>query len=145
MSKVTVVVNKTTGKVVSPSANPEYGYVRVEQKTYSYDMNGFEREKVVSALIKNKMEILEGRFYAGQELDGKIITLESFEPTNPNNLEQDLKVAGETGIVCKADGRNIYSKRIFTTDMSMSDARIAHTNGAEIKAKQAELKAQSAL
>jgi len=144
MSKVTVMA--VNGKAINPSAgNPEFGFVRVEQVATSFE-NGWARSKTLSALINGKISDLEkAGFRAGQEISGKIVTIESLTPTNPKNLEQDLKVAGETGIVCKVNGSPIYVKKMFTTDLNATDVRIAHTNGAEIKAKQAEMKAQSAL
>jgi hypothetical protein len=40
-------------------------------------------------------------FYAGQELPGTIVIEESLTPFNKKAPERDLKIAGETGIVCR--------------------------------------------
>ena len=59
-------------------------------------------------------DLKEMNLYAGQGLDGKIIIEESLEPFNKKNPERDLKVAGETGIVCTLGGLPIYRRTKFT-------------------------------
>jgi hypothetical protein len=132
--KVKVAVNED-GLVVVPSANnPEFGYVRLTQDV-SKIIGGWLRPKTLSTLISGAVADLTAMGYsAGQELDGKIYAVESFEPTNPDNLKQDIKMAGDSGIACSVAGRPIYRKTYFTEDLSTVDTLIAHDNGDAIKA-----------
>lgn len=135
-SKVVVLADETTGAVVNVSNNnPEYGYIRVQQIRTMIDDNGFLRRKPVSALIPGTLaELKESGFFAGQQLDGKIVVEESLEPFNDKTPERDLKVAGETGIVCTLGGLPIYRRTKFSFDATGADALIKHDNVEELKA-----------
>jgi len=134
-SKVVVLADETTGAVVNVSTNnPEYGYIRVQQVRTMIDDNGFLRRKPVSALIPGTIsELKESGFFAGQQLDGKIVVEESLEPFNEKTPERDLKVAGETGIVCTLGGLPIYRRTKFSFDASGADTLIKHDNVEELR------------
>ena len=133
-SKVKVVADVTTGAVINQSSNPDYGYVRLEQARTLIDDNGFLRRKVISTLIHGTLEELQASgFYAGQELPGNIVIVESLEPFNKVNSERDLKVAGETGIVCKFDGNPIYRKTKYSPSTNVVDVTIQHDNVDELR------------
>jgi hypothetical protein len=125
-SKVVVLGDETTKTVVNVSENnPDYGYIRVQQIRTMIDDNGFLRRKPVSALIPGTLsELTESGFYAGQQLDGKIVVEESLEPFNAKTPERDLKVAGDTGIVCTIGGLPIYRRTKFTLDGTAQDTLI---------------------
>lgn len=129
-SKVIVTADATTNAVVNISENnPDYGYIRVQQVRTMIDDNGFLKRKVVSALIPGTVvELKEANFFAGQELDGKILIEESLEPFNSKTPERDLKIAGETGIVCTVNGQPIYRRTRMSFDASASDVTIKHDN-----------------
>ena len=134
-SKVIVLADETTGAVVNVSNNPEFGYIRVQQVRTMIDDNGFLRRKPVSALVPGTLaELKESGFFAGQQLDGKIIVEESLEPFNDKTPERDLKVAGETGIVCTLDGLPIYRRTKMSFDANVSDILIKHNNTEELRA-----------
>jgi hypothetical protein len=135
-SKVKVVALDETGLVINQSkSNPEYGYVRVEQTRTMVDDNGFLRRKNVSTLIHGTMDELSAtNFYAGQELPGAIVIKESLEPFNAKNPERDLKIAGETGIICKVGDSPIYRKTVYTPASNVQDELIQHDNVAELRA-----------
>jgi hypothetical protein len=135
-SKVIILADEATGAVVNVSTNnPEYGYIRVQQVRTMIDDNGFLRRKPVSALIPGTLaELQESGFFAGQQLDGKIIVEESLEPFNEKTPERDLKVAGETGIVCTLGGQPIYRRTKFSFDASSTDTLIKHDNVEELRA-----------
>lgn len=145
-SKVVVLADETTGAVVNVSQNnPEYGYLRVQQVRTMIDDNGFLRRKPVSALIPGTVDELQASgFFAGQELDGKIIVEESLEPFNEKNPDRDLKIAGETGIVCTLGGLPIYRRTKMSFDGSLTDTLIKHDNVEQLReAYQAATKANS--
>lgn len=135
-SKVKVVALDETGLVINQSkSNPEYGYVRVEQTHTMVDNNGFLRRKTLSTLIHGTMDELSAtNFYAGQELPGTIIIMESLEPFNAKNPERDLKIAGDTGIICKKGDSPIYRKTVYTTASNAENDTIQHDNIAELRA-----------
>ena len=135
-SKVKVVALDETGLVINQSkSNPEYGYVRLEQTHTMVDNNGFLRRKNVSTLIHGTMdELSASNFYAGQELPGTIVIKESLEPFNSKNPERDLKIAGETGIICKKGDSPIYRKTVYTTVSNAENDTIEHDNIAELRA-----------
>ena len=98
------------------------------------------RPVVKSALLKGKVADLKTLGYTkGKALAGQIVVTESTTPSNADNLEQDLKVAGESGVVCSIGGANIYRTARFTTDMEAQDALLSHDNKDAIKSAQAEL------
>lgn len=140
MSKVLVTANELGLVVIPSSNNPEYGYIRVEQ-TQTGIVNGWLTPKTRSALIRGKVADLQMLGWkAGMPLDGKIVIKESHTPTNPNNLDQDLKLAGDSGIPCTFDDQPIYRSAFYTTDMEEKDVLIAHNNGEAIKTAQKVLR-----
>jgi hypothetical protein len=138
MSKV-VVTADTNGNVIGISKNnPEYGYVRVEQNVTQVNDRGWLRNVKRSALIKGKVnDLVEAGLTAGKELNGKIIVVESFQPFNPENPDRDLKIAGDTGIICRVDDEPIYRQTFYTTNVNAVDELIMHTNAEEIREVQA--------
>lgn len=134
-SKVIVTADPTTNAVVNQSNNPEYGYIRVQQVRTMIDDSGFLRRKPVSAIVPGTMvELVESGFFAGQQLDGKIVIEESLEPFNTKTPERDLKIAGDTGIVCTVGGQPIYRRTKYTFDNSASDVLVKHDNVEELRA-----------
>jgi len=135
-SKVKVVADATTGAVIVQSPNnPDYGYVRLEQSRTMVDDNGFLKRKVISTLLQGEMKDLTASgFYAGQELPGTICIQESLEPFNKKNPERDLKIAGETGIVCTFDDAPIYRKTVWSVSANAEDVLIKHDNVDELRA-----------
>lgn len=134
-SKVTVLADETTGAVVNVSQNnSDYGYIRVQQIRTMIDDNGFLRRKPVSALIPGTVEELKASgFFAGQQLDGKIVVEESLEPFNEKEPNRDLKIAGETGIVCTYGGLPIFRRTKMSFDASAPDTLIKHDNVEELR------------
>jgi hypothetical protein len=135
-SKVIVLADETTGAVVNVSQNnTDYGYIRVQQVRTMIDDNGFLRRKPVSALIPGTLaELKDSGFFAGQQLDGKIVVEESLEPFNEKTPERDLKIAGETGVVCTLGGLPIYRRTKMSFDGSASDTLIKHDNVEQLRA-----------
>ena len=142
-SKVTVLADEKTKAVVNVSENnPDYGYIRVAQSKVVTSANGWLDVKRITAIVPGEMsKLTEAGFYAGQELPGKIITLESLEPFSDVNVEKQLKRAGsEDAPVCTLMGKPIYQKRTWTLDAGLEDDLISHDNIDEIKAYNANKK-----
>lgn len=134
-AKVKVVAD-ATGAVVNVSANnPEYGYVRFEQVRSIIDDNGFLRRKPISTLVHGTVEELRAmQFYGGQELPGSIIIQESLAPFSAKNPERDLKVAGDTGIVCTLEGQPIYRRTMYSAASNAQDTLVKHDNVEQLRA-----------
>ena len=146
-SKVTVLSDETTGAVVNVSENnSDYGFIRVQQQRTMIDDNGFLRRKSISALVPGTVsELTDAGFYAGQQLDGKIVVEEALEPFNTKTPERDLKIAGETGIVCTIGGLPIYRRTMLPFDNTSSDSLIKHDNIDELRAAYEAQKSNSAI
>jgi hypothetical protein len=146
MDGKTIVLGNSTGGVIHTSKNSEYGFIRVEQERSLFDSKGFLRRKAVSALIPGTIEDLKkAGFFETQELPGKIIIVEQTEPFNKTNPDLDLKVAGQTGIICTKNGKKIYRKHFYTIFTDADDEMIQHTNGDDISEAYVAEKKVSAL
>lgn len=145
-SKVTVVADATTNAVINKSNNPEYGYVKLAQPRTTIDDNGFLRRTVLTALIQAPVAILqEMGYYAGQQLDGKIIIKESLTPFNKKDPSRDLKVAGKSGIPCTINGNPIYRKTVYAQGAAAEDITIQHDNTEELRNAYAAEQGKSAI
>ena len=135
MSAKVVVLGNEQGSVITVSENnPEYGFVKVSQVRTMFDDNGFIRSKKVNALIPGKIEELEmAGFFVGQELAGKVLVKESLTPFNEKDPSRDLKIAGNTGIVCSVDGQPIYRKTIYTNMSNSEDVLVQHDNVEQLR------------
>ena len=144
MSKVKVTADAAGNVIVQSKNNPEYGYIRVLLIRAVVE-NGFTRRKPVSALVQGTIEDLKAwGWKKDQELEGTIIFKEQLTPFNKKDPDNDLKIAGETKIRCVVNGDPIYRKSFYVQDNTAKDVLIAHTNGEEIKAAFAAIKAAAA-
>ena len=141
-SKVVVKADETTGSVINVSTkNSLYGFIKVEQVKTIIDDNGFLSAKPISALIIGSLLDLKlTGFYAGQKLDGKIVIEESLTPFNEKNAEREIKVAGDTGILCTVEGQPIYRRTRFSYNANITDTFIKHDNIEELRAAYSPLK-----
>lgn len=127
MSQVKVTANPTTKEVVTQSTtNPDFGFVRVEQISTEFS-GGWMRKVKKSALIRGNYEDLKSLNYKeGQILPGKIQIVESVNPTNPDNLEQDAKKNPQTDENLLHLGAQIYRVSVYTTDATVQDVLLQH-------------------
>jgi hypothetical protein len=139
-STVKIVADATTGAVVRVSeTNPEFSSVRLEQVRTVIGNNNFIERKVVSTLLQGTTADLTAMgFYAGQELPGTIVIEESLTPFNKKTPERDLKVAGETGIVCTVGGQPIYRRAVYSTASNAQDTLIKHDNVEQLRSAYAQ-------
>lgn len=135
MTKKVVVSADEQGNIIGVSQNnPEYGYVRVEQTVNQISYDGWLKLSKRSALIKGLVnDLVQAGFAQGQELPGKIVVKESLTPFNTLNPDKDLKIAGETGVICRFEDQPIYRQCFYTENPTEYDDMIMHTNREEIK------------
>jgi hypothetical protein len=146
MGKVLVTADKNGNVIGVSENNPEYGYVRVEQTGSFINDQGWLRISRRSALIKGLVkDLVETGFSEGQELEGKIVVVESLTPFNPENPDRDLKIAGDSGVICRIDDQPIYRQSFYTTNQNNQDQLIMHTNAEEIREVQAAQRAMNSL
>lgn len=146
MGKVVVTADKNGNVIGVSENNPEYGYVRVEQTGSFINDQGWLRISRRSALIKGLVkDLIETGFTEGQEMPGKIVVKESLTPFNPDNPDRDLKIAGDSGVVCRLDDQPIYRQSFYTINDNAQDEFIAHTNTEEIREVQAAQRAMVSL
>ena len=120
--------------------NPEYGHIRLTQEKTSFGTNGWVNRKVLSTLVHGTVEDLQSLGYEGdQQLPGILYVQEQLTPFNDNDPDRDLKIAGDTGIVCKGVDTNtgeelpIYRKVFYDPSGQSTDNVIRHINGDEIR------------
>lgn len=134
MSKVVVTADKNGNVIGISQNNPEYGYIRVEQTATQINEQGWLRNVKRGALIKGKVaDLVECQYQEGDEITGKIVVRESLTPFNPESPDRDLKIAGDTGVICRVNDEPIYRQTFFTTNLSSTDELIMHTNADEIR------------
>jgi hypothetical protein len=134
MSKVRVVADKKGNIIGQSTNNPEYGYIRVQQQTIQINDQGWLKSVRRSSLIKGKMEdLISADYKEGSEIPGKIIVVESLVPFNELNPDRDLKIAGDTGIICRIDDEPIYRQTFYTANINAFDELVTHNNSDEIK------------
>lgn len=128
MSQKVKVAGDEFGNVINLSENnPEYGYVRITQQVNVITEDGWFRPTRRSALLKGKISDLQaGSFFVDQQLPGKIIVKESLFPFNQINPDQHLKIAGDTGIICRVDDQPIYRDTFYTMNPEAQDILIMH-------------------
>jgi hypothetical protein len=134
-STVKIVADATTGAVVRVSENnPDFASVRVEQTRMVIGNNNFIERKTVSALLQGSTTDLSLMgFYAGQELPGTIVIEESLTAFNKKTPERDLKVAGDTGIICTVGGQPIYRRAVYSSASNAQDTLIKHDNVEQLR------------
>ncbi len=135
MNKSVVVTGSNGQVIVKSSNNPLYGYIRVEQEREIFDEEtGFLRRTVLSALVPGLVKDLERLgWIEGQLIPGRIRIQEQMLPFNRKDASANLKIAGDTNVVCEADGKSIYRNTFYTPNPEGTDTLIPHTNGEQIR------------
>ena len=124
------------GAVIRVSKNnPEFGHVRLTQTKVTFTATGWVKKTNLSTLLHGKVEDLEAMGIQNEkELSGNIVIQEQIAPFSESDPDRDLKIAGETGIICcNADGEPIYRKTMYDGTGSIEDTLVAHANGQAIR------------
>ena len=134
MSK-TRVAPLTAGQVIVVSSdNTEFGHIRVTQTRNIFDDRGWLKPTQLSALVPGEVKHLKNLGWKeGQELPGHIVIKESFTPFNKKDPDKDLKIAGDSKVVCTQDGKKIYRKCFYSEVKNAEDQTIEHDNQEEIR------------
>ena len=138
-NKVNIMPDEHGNKIRVSSNNPEFGYIRLQQNTTTIGANNWLKAQNRSTLVHGKVEELEASFSRMDHLNGQLIIREQITAFDNNNPDRDLKMAGETGIICKAVDTEtgevvpIYRKTFFDPTMKMTDTLVPHINSDEIR------------
>jgi len=136
-NKVTIEPDELGNVIRQSKNNPEFGHVRITQEKVAFSASGWVKSSVLSTLIHGTVEDLNAIGIAKQKsLPGQIIVREGTEPFSTNEPDRDLKIAGETGVVCCSHGEPIYRKTFYDASGLQEDCLIPHTNGDAIKEAQ---------
>ena len=137
-SKVRINPDEQGNAIRVSKTNAEYAHIRLTQEKVSFNAQGWVNRKVLSTLVHGKLADLQSlNFQPNQELSGHIFIKEQTEPFGDPN--RDLKIAGETGIVCQGvdqetgEVKDIYRKTFYDASGTQGDILIAHVNGNEIR------------
>jgi hypothetical protein len=133
-NKVTIEPDELGNVVRQSKNNPDYGYVRITQDRVSFTATGWVKSSKLSTLIHGTMEDLETLGIAKRKnLAGQIVVKESTNAFSTDDPDRDLKIAGDTGVICCSHGEPIYRKTFYDPSGTQEDELVAHTNGDAIK------------
>ena len=138
-NKVNIMADDHGNKIRVSSNNPEFGFIRLQQDTTTIGTNNWLKAQSRSTLVHGKVEELEASFSGIDHLPGQLIIREQITAFNNTDPDRDLKMAGDTGVICKAVDTEtgevvpIYRKTFFDPTMKMVDTLVPHINSDEIK------------
>jgi hypothetical protein len=124
-----VIVKDQLGNAVRLTSNPKYAYVQLRQERIMYNMNtGWTKSVTFTALVNGDTETLKKlNFDNISELEGNIVVIESTTPTNPKNLDKDIKRTGKNGVIlCTEDGEPIYRRCMYDPTGLQKDILVEH-------------------
>lgn len=134
MNNVQIIPDESGNVIRVSKNNPEYGHVRLQQNRLIIGSNGWVKSNSVTTLLHGTVDDLKEMGITDMKtLPGKIVIRESLEPFSTTEPDRDLKIAGDTGIICCSDGQPIYRKTLYVPNLTAEDELIAHTNSDAIR------------
>lgn len=138
--KVTIAPDEMGNVIRVSQKNPEYGHVRLVQETVGYTVNGWVKKQSRSTLLHGTVEDLKSVGIQDMtELPGQIVIRESVEAFSTDDSDRDLKIAGDTGIVCcklnhdTGEEQPIYRRSFYDPTNAQTDELVPHTNSDAIR------------
>ena len=133
-NQVTIVTDELNNKIRISKNNAEYAHVLLRQEKTIIGTNGWVKTNKLHTLLHGKIEDLKDLGISKMKyLPGQIVVKEQLTPFNEDNSDQDLKHAGNTGVICCKHGEPIYRKCFYDATMLESDQFVSHTNGDAIR------------
>ena len=151
---VRMVANKTTGALVTPSSNPEYGYLQLEETADEFGM-GWMRTTKKSTLVRAEVTALQKLVAENRTgaLPGKIVVQEYPENEVPDPIfkaflsskkqssaelaEQYVKRAGNGGAILMTGDQRILRFTWYDRSGLTPDIKCEHDNGVAAPAQPA--------
>tara|TARA_R100001163_G_C5050480_1_gene187358 strand:- start:778 stop:1329 length:552 start_codon:yes stop_codon:yes gene_type:complete len=133
-NKVAIVRDEQGNTLRISKNNPEFAFVRLQQDRVLVSSSGWVNKKTVSTLLHGRLDDLQTLNLDQKEfVNGTIVVKEQLDPFSSDNPDRDLKMAGDTGIVCSFNESPIYRKTFYTQNQNAEDILIAHDNVDEIR------------
>lgn len=150
-ANVQIVVNKKSNALITPSKNPQFGFIQLEEVSENWDM-GWLRQTKKSTLVRAEMSALAKLVQDNRslKLPGKIVVQEFPAEEVPENIakqflssktlspqalaEQYVKRAGDNGPILTVGGQPILRFTWYDRTGKVEDINCDHDNGAEVKA-----------
>ena len=133
-SKVQIIPDEMGNKIRVSKNNPEYAHVRIVQEKTWIAPTGWVRKREMSTLLHGTVDDLKDVGISKMKyLPGQIVIKEQCEPFNEENPDRDLKMAGDTGVICCRHGEPIYRKCFYDATCTDTDELVNHTNSSDIK------------
>lgn len=133
-SKVQIIADEMGNKIRVSKNNPEYAHVRIVQEKTWIAPSGWVRKREMSTLLHGTVDDLKDVGISKMKyLPGQIVIKEQCEPFNEDNPDRDLKMAGDTGVICCRHGEPIYRKCFYDATCTDTDELVNHTNSSDIK------------
>jgi hypothetical protein len=134
LSGAVTIMTDQQGRVLIPTSNPDYSYIKIKQDVVDFSESGWVRDRTRHALIKGPTSLLERLNYkAGQEIPGRIVVKERTTPWKEDQADREMKMAGTTGIPCRLGDEPIYRVAFYDRHGSMEDILVQHDNQDEIR------------
>jgi len=139
---VNIVPDEMGNQIRVSKNNPEYGHVVLSQEDTAFTQTGWIKKVTKTTLLHGTIDDLKNeKQLKNKTLPGSIYVIEQLKPFSEENPNYDLKIAGNTGIVCKGvdveTGETdlpIYRKSYYDPTGTMNDKLVLHTNSQEIRA-----------
>lgn len=154
---ITPLKNNTNTQLINAyESNPEFGYLRVTQKSLDFSNPSWPKPVVKSAFIKGSIEVLEmvvSDSGIGHTLDGQVCVQEFLASAVPANLKREFyfkddsgnydeqrsidaytKKAGsdEDALACTVNGEPVLRFSFYDPTLASKNISVAHDNGSEI-------------
>lgn len=128
MKNQQLVITAKDGIVVIQSKKaPEFGYLRLQEESGSFNMEGgwVKEVKALSAILRGKYDVLlKMNFKEGAKIGGQILRMETIvKPTKPD--AQPL-INPTTKAVVTHNGAPVYSDNIYTSSSTKESVILSH-------------------
>ena len=141
-SKVVIKADELGNKIRVSKNNPEFGFVVIQSNSITIGTNNWLKGGTRSTLINGTVEQLQAAGFNNMtSMPGKLVIREQVTPftSNEENQAKDLKMAGDTGVICRAVDKTtgeevpIYRKTIYDPSGQLEDTLVPHINSNEIR------------
>ena len=131
---VKVIANQDGNLIATSPNNPAWGWYKLEEERQTITPEGIVKVEKLTAIVQGWVrDIKTLNWKINDTVPGRIIIRESLTPFNKKNPEKDLKMAGDSGIVCSVGGAPIYRRYFYNANSDAQDQLVAHDNNEEIK------------
>jgi hypothetical protein len=141
-----------SGDLITPTSNPNYGYMRIVEKSF-YQQGIWRRSEERSSLVLGEIDVLVEMVKSAKngELPGRIVYQDYLQSEMPDHVRKDLvgkrdeeealanvfRRAGADGPHLTIGGERIVRYKFYDESGKQEDILLQHDNGEDIRAHQA--------